>query len=41
MNTSSQSALNGLEPEIVFGIFSQISKIPRESKLVNQNVKKK
>jgi len=32
MNTSSQSALNGLVPEIVFGIFSQISKIPRESK---------
>ena len=32
MNSSHQSALDGLEPKIIFEIFSQISKIPRESK---------
>jgi len=32
MNTSDQSALDGLEPQIIWELFSQISKIPRRSK---------
>ncbi len=32
MSTSHQSVLDGLEPKIIWNIFSQISKIPRKSK---------